>query len=228
MKNNSGKIWFLGRGYEEYLEMFRLDLKKLKSMRILDCAAGASSFTSRMTKMGYDVTAGDIMYDTKPEQIENVSEDDFKTLMEFHNGLEDKVDWDFFKTPEELTNYRIETYKEFAEDYKKGKGVRYIKAELPILPFPDNSFDLVLCSHLLFLYEDRLSCQFHMESIKEMLRVARHELIIYPLVKLRGHGQHSQYLEPLMEYFSSKNDLEIQKIDYHFRKGADEIMKIKI
>ncbi|MDO9043847.1 MAG: methyltransferase domain-containing protein [Methanobacteriaceae archaeon] len=158
MKSNSGKkIWFLGRGYEEYLKMFDLDLKKLKSMRILDCAAGASSFTSRITKMGYEVTAADIMYDTKPEKIENVSEDDFKTLMEFHNGLEDKVDWDFFKKPEELTNYRIETYKEFAEDYKKGKDDRYVKAELPILPFPDNSFDLVLCSHLLLLYEDRLS-----------------------------------------------------------------------
>ncbi|MDO9043846.1 MAG: hypothetical protein Q7U35_00900 [Methanobacteriaceae archaeon] len=60
-----------------------------------------------------------------------------------------------------------------------------------------------------------------------MLRVSDQEIRIYPLVKLRGHGQHSQYLEPLIEYFSPKKDLEIQKIDYQFRKGADEIMKIK-
>jgi len=39
------KIWFLGRSYQEYIKMFSLKEEELKDIRILDCAAGASSFT---------------------------------------------------------------------------------------------------------------------------------------------------------------------------------------
>lgn len=45
------------------------------------------------------------------------------------------------------------------------------------------SFDLAVCSHLLFLYSEHLSEDFHVESIKELCRVAG-EARIFPLLEL--------------------------------------------
>ena len=40
----------------------------------------------------------------------------------------------------------------FLADYDEGKTAgRYVDAELPALPFPNQSFDVAVCSHFLFL-----------------------------------------------------------------------------
>jgi hypothetical protein len=224
--HSKNKIWFLGRGFEEYLLMFDLKLENLKNCQVLDCNAGASSFTAHMNNQGFDVVAADLLYGRNPDEMEQVSEDDFRTLMNAHQGLEDKVDWNFFKTHDEMTQYRVKTYHDFSEDYKKEKNNSYVKVDLPKLPFLDNSFHLVLSSHLLFLYDDRLDYQFHLDSIKEMLRVSSQEVRIFPLVKLRGHGEHSEYVEQIIKDLSSEYLVKIQKVKYQFRKGANEMMCI--
>lgn len=60
MENNiqNEKIWLLGRSFEEYLKMFALEEEELAGESFLDCAAGASSFTSEMGKRGYRCMAG--------------------------------------------------------------------------------------------------------------------------------------------------------------------------
>jgi len=88
--------------------------------------------------------------------------------MEMHAGLTHKVDWNFFQDPEDMVQQRISVYEEFIDSYAQYKGERYIKAALPELPFNDNNFDLVLSSHLLFLYEDRLGYDFHRDSILDL------------------------------------------------------------
>ena len=57
----SGPI-FIGRTWSEYMKMFDLSLDELAGGKILDCAAGASSFTAEMTRRGFDVTAVDLLY----------------------------------------------------------------------------------------------------------------------------------------------------------------------
>lgn len=213
------KIWFLGRSCEEYMKMFHLDEDSLKNHRILDCAAGASSFTPILSNKGFDVTAVDILYDVNPYELEKRCKDDFNTLLEVHSGLDNKVDWTFFKNSGEMIKLRVEVYKEFIRDYKNGKGKRYIRAELTYLPFKDNHFGLVLCSHLLFLYDDRLSYDFHLESIKEMLRVSSKEVRIYPLVTIRENGEKSQFLERIIEDLDGYGIIEMLKVDYKFRRG---------
>lgn len=54
---------FIGRSWEEYLKMFDLDLDKLQNKSILDCAAGASSFTQYLSELGFNSLAVDILYD---------------------------------------------------------------------------------------------------------------------------------------------------------------------
>jgi hypothetical protein len=62
----------------------------------------------------------------------------------------------------------------FLDDFLKGKmQKRYLAGELPSLPSGDGEFDLTLCSHLLFLYTDNLSLEFHLRSLAELCRVSK-------------------------------------------------------
>ena len=54
---------------------------------------------------------------------------------------------------DELGEVRMRAMRVFLDDYDAGKAAgRYVDARLPVLPFADDTFDLALCSHLLFLY----------------------------------------------------------------------------
>ncbi len=69
---------------------------------------------------------------------------------------------------------------DFIKDYDNGKNKkRYIHQELPKLSFENDSFDLVLSSHFLFLYSEHFDLQFHIDSILEMCRVSKKEVKIF-------------------------------------------------
>jgi len=208
------------------LATFDLKDECLKDEKILDCTAGASSFTSKLSDKGYDVTAVDVLYGADPDVLKKRCEDDFDILLEVHSGLDHKVDWIFFRSSEDMIKGRVAVYKAFINDYKKGKGKRYIKAELPCLPFKDNIVSLVLCSNLLFLYDDSLSYDFQMKSVREMLRVTSREVRIYSLFRHRRMSEISPFVERIMEDLEGYANLKILKLNYRFREGGDEMMRI--
>ncbi|MCK9151193.1 hypothetical protein MXE27_04445 [Methanobacterium alcaliphilum] len=57
-----------------------------------------------------------------------------------------------------------------------------------------------------------------------MIRVAKDEVRIYPLVKHKG--EKSAFVEKIINAFSSKHQINVVKVDYQFRKGGDEMMQI--
>ena len=63
------RIVFIGRTFEEYLNMFSLSIEELIGKKILDCPAGACSFTAVGNKSGLDVTACDIAYYHSGEEL---------------------------------------------------------------------------------------------------------------------------------------------------------------
>ncbi|BAW30890.1 MAG TPA: methyltransferase domain-containing protein [Methanothermobacter sp.] len=214
---------FTGRTCREYLHMFNLNLEELEGASILDCAAGASSFTPIMHSLGFNVKAVDILYGESPGKLYQMCEEHLKILKE---ALEKKTSyiWKFYKDPDEMFRERLEACKIFMSDYRIGMGRRYIRADLRKLPFPSGSFDLVLCSHLLYIYDHRLDWKFHQESIKEMLRVCRGEVRIYPLVK--ENGEKSIYLERTFDSLPEGVNARIEKVDYIFRPSANEMLCI--
>jgi ubiquinone/menaquinone biosynthesis C-methylase UbiE len=220
------KIWLLGRSFEEYLKMFALDNEKLAGESFLDCAAGASSFASEMGKKGYRCMAVDMGYGVPVEVMEKRCRNDFKALLDAHSELASKKDWNFFKDSEDMIKKRSDVYMDFLEDYRRFGEERYIPARLPRLPFKNNRFSRVISSNLLFLYDDRLDYDFHLKSIREMLRVASKEIRIFPLVCLRGNGKKSEFVELLCNDLESEFSVEFLKVDYEFREGADELMRI--
>ena len=215
---------FIGRGWSEYMKMFNLEKAYLKNKKILDCAAGASSFTAHLANQGFDITAVDILYDLKPDELENKCYEHLKLLVKSLSEIKSSFVWSFFPNVGELERYRQNVCQEFSVDYQRHPE-RYIPTDLNSLPFPDNEFNLVLCSHLLFIYDHRLDYEFHYNSIKEMLRVCKGDLRIYPLVK--HHEQKSAYVEKIRKDFQYYVQMELVKVDYQFRKGGNEMMVLK-
>jgi SAM-dependent methyltransferase len=202
--------------------MFDLKIEELINGKILDCAAGASSFTAEMSKKGYDVTALDILYDEDPDVLSDKYHKHMEVLVEGLTSVDSFV-WNFFSDLEDLKEKRDDASREFIEDYRKNRGKRYIKADLNNLPFHDNSFTMVLCSHLLFIYDHRLDYKFHLNTIREMLRVASNEVRIYPLVK--NQGLKSDFVNRIVKDLNEV-DIKIVTVDYEFRKGGNEMMRI--
>ena len=115
--------------------------------------------------------------------------------------------------------------EEFLADYDAGREEgRYLNRSLPSLDFPDDSFDLALCSHFLLLYSDELSAEFHAEAVKEMCRVAR-EARIFPLLDMRG--RRSRHLAGLIDHLRSRGlAANVERVDYEFQRGGNEMLRV--
>jgi hypothetical protein len=113
----------------------------------------------------------------------------------------------------------------FLKDFPAGlEEGRYRNETLPHLRFGGGAFDLALCSHLLFLYSDALSLEFHLAAIEEMCRVAG-EARVFPL--LGAYGEPSPYLVPVVHRLRELGyGVERRRVPYEFLRGADEMLSV--
>ncbi|PMC34319.1 SAM-dependent methyltransferase [Bacillus sp. UMB0899] len=218
------RIVFIGRTYDEYLDMLSLSEKELYGKKILDCPAGACSFTAVGNKLGLDVTACDIAYDHPVEDLKNKGLQDIEHAMEHMQKVQSNYKWDYFKDIEGLREKRLNALQDCTNDMRNFSE-RYIPVTLPSLPFKNEEFDLVLSAHFLFMYADRLEYQFHIETLNELLRVTKEEIRIYPLVDLEGNRY--KHLDKLISYLTdNRYTVEEVKVRYEFQKNAKSMLKI--
>jgi hypothetical protein len=109
----------------------------------------------------------------------------FKTVIDQTRKNADEFVWsDELPDVEALGRRQMAAMRAFLDDFGAGKASgRYVDAELPKLPFANSSFDIAVCSHFLFLYSDHHSEAFHVESIRELIRVGRY-VRVFPLREL--------------------------------------------
>ena len=220
-------IVLIGRRFMEYCRIFSLNETILAGGKILDAASGVSSFCAEANKLGYKVTASDIIYRFGEEQIAEKCRADQEDVMRQMQVLKDMYVWDFFNDVAALRAYRAEAARLFIEDFRKYGTERYIAAEYPHTGFKDNEFSLSLCSHFLFMYEDRLDYDFHKQTICELARITSDQIRIFPLINLKG--VRSAFVNRLMhDPELNRFRFEIEKVDYEFMKNADEMMRIHI
>lgn len=215
-----------GRSYEEYSKMFSLS-KEDTHKSILGCGDGPSSFNSSLTKLGRNVISFDPIYQFTKEQIKHRIDQTYGIVISQMRSNKDGYLWNTIKSVEELGLVRMESMNIFLEDYDRGKVEgRYLNLELPNqLPFKDKQFELALASHFLLLYSDHLSYDFHIMSINEIMRVTE-ELRIFPVLKL--DGVRSPYLVDLVNYYKAEGlSVKIEKVDYEFQIGGNEMLVIK-
>ena len=216
------RVVLLGRTYEEYTRYFALQMEQWRGKKILDVASGVGSFCAEANALGYDVTAADRIYAFGAEELGPRCAADLSHILDSVHGLT-VYRWDnFYQSPERLRGFRERAYKTFLQDYQQHRE-RYIKIDLPNLPFPDRAFDLTLASYLLFVYEDQLTYEFHKQSIEEIMRVTAGEGRIYPTVTFEA--QPSVYVPRL------KRDLphlrfEIVQTDFEFLRNSNNFLRI--
>jgi SAM-dependent methyltransferase len=214
-----------GRNRAEYTAFF--DLTGLPPhRRILDCAAGPSSFTAEASRLGHLVVAADPLYRLSKDEIKARIEESREVMVAGLRAAAHRFVWDTYGTPEDLEAARLSAMKHFLEDYEEGLAEgRYLEAALPDLPFEDEAFDLALSSHFLFLYSARVGLDFHLASVLELCRVAR-EVRIFPLLDLEG--ERSRHLLPVIDRLQGRGlATEIRKVGYEFQKGGNEMLLIR-
>ena len=207
-----------GRSLEEYRRMFDISERDLDA-RILGCGDGPASFNAEMTALGRAVVSCDPIYAFSKEQIARRVEDTYDPIVEQVRRNAQNYVWSDFRDPDDLGRHRLATMRAFLADFDTGRAAaRYLPDALPALSFADSQFDLALCSHLLFLYSEQLSLDFHVAAIRELCRVAR-EVRIFPLLALDCRP--SPHIAPVQERLREAGfTAELVRVPYEFQAGA--------
>jgi hypothetical protein len=209
-----------GRNLDEYSRMFDMKESDL-NLNILGCGDGPASFNVEWNVLGGYVTSVDPLYYFDHETIEKRIAETYEDVLTQTRANQQNFVWDSISSPDELGRIRMEAMRRFLASYEAGKADgKYIQGELPVLSFDDQSFDLALCSHFLFLYTDNLTFDFHIAAIREMLRVAK-EVRIFPLLDV--NAQESRYLAGVLEVFQEYHP-EIRKVNYEFQRGGNQML----
>ncbi|MCY4373641.1 MAG: hypothetical protein OXC31_07660 [Spirochaetaceae bacterium] len=205
--------------------MFDLSAADLRR-RILGCGDGPASFNAELTALGGDVVSVDPMYAFSGAVIERRVEETFEVVMDqVRRNPEDFV-WTHVPSIEELGRRRMGAMRRFIRDYPSGMDQgRYVDASLPELPFADRSFDLGLSSHFLFLYSEQFDLGFHLDALREMLRVAA-EVRVFPLLQVGGAP--SPHVPGAVEAMRSDGvDAAVEPVRYEHMRGGNRMLRLR-
>lgn len=194
--------------------------------RILDCGGGPASFNTELTALGGHVVSIDPLYALPGTVIEQRVKEALPGVMAGLSRRRDKLVWTQVPSIVALKQRRMEAMHQFLLDYPVGMDEgRYKNASLPTLPFAEASFDLALCSHLLFLYSEQLDLAFHLDALREMLRVAT-EVRVFPLFQLEGTP--SPHLQPAIEVMADHGvEVTVQLVPYEFFRGGNQMLRLR-
>lgn len=211
----------LGRSLREYRLMFNLSEEDWAG-KILDCGAGPASFMAEAIALGHAVVAVDPLYEFSADQIEQRFWATIDGVIAQVNATPDNWVWTVHPDSQALRRQRIRVMSRFLQDYPSD---RYLAAALPTLPFADAAYDLALCSHLLFLYSDLLSLEFHLKAMQELCRVAP-EVRIFPLLTLAA--QPSSYVRPVRHALHQLGmKTEIVQVGYELQRGGNQMLWVR-
>ena len=180
-------VSFFGRTLEEYARFFTLDPATLRGRAILDVAAGPSSFTAEAHRHGIDAVAVDPLYNQPLPALAARIREDYARMFLQMRAKPRLFRMKAFASFDEAEADRRAAAARFLADYEGNvRHGRYVRAALPLLPFLDGAFDLVLCAHLLFIYAARFDFAWHVTACAELARVSNGEVRIHPVCGADG------------------------------------------
>jgi hypothetical protein len=219
-----GEYLVSARSFEEYRAMFALTDDDLRG-RLLDCPGGGASFTAAARARGARAVAADPVYASPPQALVDRLDAELARGSAWATANAERYVWDFYGSPAEHARLRAGSARVFAADLLGAPGC-YVAATLPHLPVPDGAFDLVLSSHLLFTYADRLSPAFHVAALRELARVGQ-EVRIYPLVDQAGRALPQLLATVLGEVRAAGSSAELVDVGYEFQRGARSMLRVR-
>lgn len=214
-------VAFFGRSLAEYARFFPLDLDALRGRTVLDVAAGPSAFTAEATRLGIRATAVDPLYGCSPETLAAHVRLDYARVLRQMRAKPENFRFKSFASIDAAERDRQAAAEDFLADYEAGfLDNRYAGGALPRLPFADGAFDLVLCAHLLFIYERLFDFEFHRAACRELVRVSRGEVRIHPVCG--PDGRPYRELARLREALAADGVASrVEGVDYEFFHGSD-------
>lgn len=215
------RLFVSARSLSEYIQMFNLTEIELRS-RILDCASGAASFTAELASRNSNVVAADPLYSEHLLQIRKFIEAGIQQAAKNVSYEKEMYNWIFPASIEEHLDIRSRSARLFLEDYLNRPN-SYKLYSIDGQGFPDNYFDIALCSHFLFVYGDLLSRDDHLRAIVELTRVAR-VVRIFPIVGFKASAdQHLEYV--ISECEKVGIACSIRNVRYNFLQGTGRMLE---
>jgi len=219
-----GDIIVTARPYDEYVAMFGLQGDDLRGRAVLDCPAGASGFAAGARARGADVVAADPQYAGGHDALVARARRDTRFGNDYVRRTPATYAWGFFDDAGDHLDRRMAAVDAFDAD-RRAHPADYVAASLPGLPFADGRFDLVLSSHLLFVYPDHFAYAEHLAFARELARVGR-ETRIFPLVDTTT--------TPWPHVGRLRDDLaasgvasEVRRVGYEFIRGGNEVLVLR-
>ena len=214
-----------GRSFDEYLDIFNLSEDDL-TRDIIGVGDGPASFNVRMYQRGTPIISVDPIYRFSEAELRQRIQETYEDVIAQAHQNQDKFVWTRFSSVDELAEIRMQAMDEFCRDFESGKQQgRYLDASLPNLPFPDKRFDLVLSSHFLFLYSTNLNLAFHLQSLRELLRIGT-EVRIFPIVDVNSNP--SPFLSPIIDVLEKDGIVcSVERVPYHFQKTGNEMLRLR-
>jgi hypothetical protein len=200
---------------------------------VLDCPGGPGSFTAVASQIGASAVAVDPAYGPAPVALERECEAAIERAVAQLREKRDLFVLDEYRPPGATDLDAVETRgrylraaaERFLADYARHPG-RYVPAALPDLPLRTDAVDLVLSGNFLFLYDDRLDLAFHRDALRELARVAREEVRVFPLASL--DRERSGYVAPAVETLREVGlTVEFREVPYEFQPGATEMLVVR-
>lgn len=217
-----GAVLVSSRSLAEYRAMFALSDEDL-SRSVLDCPAGAASFTAEVNARGGAATACDPVYaEYTSAGLAKQAREETERGHAYVCAHPEEYRWSFFADPDDRVVSRRDAGARFSADLSRFPQ-RYVAGRLPSLPFPAGCFELVLSSHLLFSYADRLDFGFHVAAIVELVRVARGEVRIFPLVAM-GAVVYPRLAELRAQLLEVGVCSRVVDVEYEFQAGGCQML----
>ena len=217
-------VAFFGRTLDEYIRFFALDPAKLRRRAVLDVAAGPASFTVEASRRGIDAVAVDPWYGHPVAALAGQVQQDYRRMFAQMRAKPRLFRLKSFTSLAVAEADRRSAARWFLADYEGNlRHGRYVRGALPLLPFLDGAFDLVLCAHLLFIYAARFDFGWHLAACLELARVSGGEVRIHPLCGVDGRPYPE--LDRLRSELGARGvPSRVVPVDYEFFAGADSML----
>ena len=213
-----------GRSFNEYLDIFNLSEEDM-TRDIVGVGDGPASFNARMYQRGKPIISVDPIYRYSEAELRQRIQKTYDDVIAQARQNQDKFVWTKIASIDELAEIRMQAMDEFRRDFESGKQQgRYIDASLPHLPFPDRHFDLVLSAHFLFFYSANRDLAFHLNAVRELLRIGT-EVRIFPIVDVNSNP--SPFLSPVIDEIEKDGiACSVERVPYHFQKTGNEMLVV--
>lgn len=216
---------FFGYSKQDYINMFDLQKDDLTNKRIIDYMGGINTFSIEMQSQenSSSISIG-ALYNKDLEEIAQIIKTAKTNLSKIISGSPNLFVWENNNPVAEIEK-RMHTADLFMRKFPAALASKvYLTADFPYILFADKEFDLALCSHFLFTYEN-IEMQDHLAIILELTRIAK-EVRIFPLVT--KNCETSNYLVHLLQELQERGiDTEIRSVNYEFQKSGNAALFLR-